>query len=75
VDRTTLAITPRSEQEVPTDLLAGLLMESASAPSRTRRDTDKLSPRIYAVMALTSLSTFATLTTAYQLFFAHQLFA
>jgi hypothetical protein len=50
-------------------------MERASAPSPTPRDPDSLPPKIYAVMALTSLLTFTTLTTGYQLFFSHQLFA
>ena len=31
--------------------------------------------KIYAVMGLTSLLTFGTLVTSYQLFFSHQLFA
>jgi hypothetical protein len=39
------------------------------------RERDRLTPRIYAVMALTSLLTFATLTTGYQLLFSPQLFA
>jgi hypothetical protein len=32
-------------------------------------------PKVYAVMALTSVLTFATLTTGYQLLFSRQLFA
>lgn len=75
MDKVAHALAPRFEAEVPTDLLAGLLMESASAPSNTSREPDKLTPKIYAVMALTSLSTFATLATGYQLLFSHQLFA
>lgn len=61
------------EADVPTDLLAGLLMEGASAPSSTTREPSL--PKIYAVMALTSLFTFAALTAGYQLLFSHQLFA
>ena len=66
---------PRSEAEVPTDLLASLLMERASAPPPTTRESDGLPPRLYAVMVLTSLLTFATLTTGYQLLFSQQSFA
>jgi hypothetical protein len=65
----------RSEAEVPTDLLAGLLMERVSASSPTTRNPDSLPPKVYAVMALTTLLTFGTLTAGYQLLFAHQLFA
>ena len=64
-----------SEAEVPTDLLAGLLMERANAPSPTRSVPDQLPLKIYAVMAVVTLLTFATLTTGYQLLFSHQLFA
>ena len=63
------------EAEVPTDLLAGLLMERANAPARPPRERDSLSPKVYAVMALTTLSSFGTLVTAYQLLFSHNLFA
>ena len=64
-----------NEAEVPTDLLAGLLMERASPPSPTRSAPDRLPLKIYAVMAVVTLLTFATLTTGYQLLFSHQLFA
>ena len=65
----------KSEAEMPTDLLAGLLMEMArdAKPAAARRDRVPL--KVYGVMALTTLLTFATLTTGYQLLFAHQLFA
>lgn len=63
------------EAEVPTDLLAGLLMERASAPAPARREPETLPAKVYAVMALTSLLTFGTLVTGYQLLFSHQLFA
>jgi len=52
-----------------------LPVEQAAEPSPTLRRPDGLSPRIWAVMAFTSLSTFATLTTGYELFFSRQLFA
>jgi hypothetical protein len=58
------------EAEVPTDLLASLLMErSARSPSQHHM------PKVYAVMAITTLLTFAALTTGYQLLFPQQLFA
>ena len=75
MDKVAHASSFRSEAEVPTDLLAGLLMEQASAPSETRMKPLGLPLKIYAVMAVTTLLTFATLTTGYQLLFSHQLFA
>lgn len=62
------------EAEVPTDLLASLLMEQAGVATPNRK-TASLPPKVYAVMALTSLSTFGTLVAGYQHFFPHQLFA
>lgn len=59
------------EAEVPTDLLASLLMERRSAPSPAELHM----PKVYAVMAITTLLTFAALTTGYQLLFSQQLFA
>ena len=64
---------PRIEAEMPTELLADLLMEAARKPAVAR--TEKLSPKIYCVMAMTTLLTFATLTTGYQMLFAHHPFA
>jgi hypothetical protein len=75
VDKIADAAPSQSEAEVPTDLLAGLLMELAKAPSATTREPMSVPLKIYAVMAVTSLATFATLTTGYQLFFAHGVFA
>ena len=63
------------DAELPTDLLASLLMEQASAPSPTSRKGDSLPAKVYAVMALTTLLTFGTLVTGYQLLFSNQLFA
>ena len=63
------------EAEVPTDLLAGLLMEMASAPAPKQREPEIQPAKVYAVMALTSLLTFGTFVTGYQLLFSHQLFA
>ena len=64
-----------SDVEVPTDLLAGLLMERVSAPPAPARRGEKLPPKVYAVMAVTSMLTFGTLATSYQLLFWHPLFA
>jgi hypothetical protein len=38
-------------------------------------ERNRLMTKVYAVMAVTTVLTFATLTTAYQFFFARQLFA
>lgn len=65
----------QSEVEMPTDMLASLLMERASAPSAATAETHLLRAKVYAVMTVTTLLTFATLTTGYQYFFPHQLFA
>jgi hypothetical protein len=37
--------------------------------------SEKVPPRVYGIMALTTALTFTTLTTGYQLLFTHQLFA
>ena len=65
----------RIDAEVPTDLLASLLMERATAPSPTARKADSLPVKVYGVMALTSLLTFGTLVAGYEWLFARQLFA
>jgi hypothetical protein len=64
-----------SEVDVPTDLLASLLMEQARASSVTTRELRRLAAKVYGVMAVTTLTTFATLVTGYQYLFRHQLFA
>ena len=56
-------------------MLAGLLMAKTDPAPVARREPERLSAKIYLVMAVTTLLTFATLTTGYQLFFARQLFA
>ena len=63
------------EVDVPTDLLASLLMEQARAPSVTTRELHRLAAKVYGVMAVTTLMTFATLATGYQYLVRHQLFA
>jgi len=75
VDKVARAAAPASEVEVPTDLLAGLLMERATTRAAPAPRGEKLPPKVYAVMAVTSLLTFGTLVTGYQLLFSHPLFA
>ena len=65
----------RSEADVPTDLLAGLLMEQSQAPASQPRAADRLTATIYATMAITTFLTFVTLTTGYQMLFARHIFA
>ena len=65
----------RSEAEVPADLLAGRLMELDHGQEAAPARTDRLTPKMYAVMAVTTLLTFGTLTTGYQLLFAPHPFA
>jgi len=50
-------------------------VERTDAPATAPRRTSSLPPKVFAVMALTALLTFATLTTAYELFFTRELFA
>ena len=63
----------RAGQDMPTDLLAGLLMEQVRQPSAAR--SERLPLKVYGIMAMTTALTFATLTTGYQMLFTHQLFA
>lgn len=63
-----------SEVDVPTDSLAGLLMEQARVPSVTTQELP-LAAKVYGLMAATTLLTFATLVTVYQYLFLHRLFA
>ena len=66
---------PRTEAHLPIDLLAGLLMERADQPRVTAPASEKLPPKVYGVMAVTTLLTFATLATGYQTLFTHSVFA
>ena len=75
MDKIPHARAPQSELRVPTDLLASSLMERARAPSPTTSGPYRLTPKIYGVMAVTTMLTFATLTTGYQMLFSHQVFA
>lgn len=50
------------------------ILEASGSPP-TIRDGDITPGRVYAVMALTSMLTFGTLVTGYQLLFSHQVFA
>jgi hypothetical protein len=51
---------------------ASAAREAGPAPMN---QSEKVPPKVYGVMALTTALTFTTLTTGYQLFFTHQLFA
>ena len=42
---------------------------------RAKRSQAQLPPKIYGVMVLTTLLTFATLATGYQMFFTQSVFA
>jgi hypothetical protein len=64
-----------TEAEMPTDLLAGLLMELAHAPDAVAARPERVPLKVYGVMAVTTLSTFATLVSGYQMLFAHHPFA
>jgi hypothetical protein len=75
VDKVEHEADSRNEVELATDLLAGLLMEQSRAQAAQTRGPERLTARIYATMAVTTLLTFATLTMGYQLLFSHQLFA
>ena len=66
---------PSIEADLPTDLLAGLLMEQVREPQPATALREKLPLKVYGVMAMTTALTFATLTTGYQMLFTHQLFA
>ena len=64
-------------RDVPSDLerLIAKRREAASVPA-PRAQPVKVPARLYGVMAMTTVLTFATLTTGYQLLFPpHQLFA
>ena len=64
---------PLAEAEMPTDLLAGLLMEMERA--RSAEAPEKLTLKIYCIMAITPALTFATLVSGYQMLFTQQLVA
>jgi hypothetical protein len=49
------------------------MKDSEAVPAEARK-TDSLPAKIYAVMGVTTLLTFATLRTGYEHFFSHQLF-
>lgn len=65
----------KGDAEMPTDLLAGLLMEMTREAKRAAVRTARMPLKVYGVMAITTLLTFTTLTTCYQLLFAPQVFA
>jgi hypothetical protein len=65
---------PDYDEAMPTDLLAELLMEDTHGATAEARKPDSLPAKIYAVMGVTTLLTFVTLRTGYELLFSHQLF-
>ena len=65
----------RVHQDMPTDLLAGLLKKQTRQPRPAADRPDRLPLKVYGVMAMTTALTFATLTTGYQMLFTRQLFA
>ena len=67
-------VMPACDEAMPTDLLAKLLLEGTDAATAQARDPDSLPAKIYAVMGVTTLLTFVTLRTGYELLFSHQLF-
>jgi hypothetical protein len=75
MDKIPRASLSRSEEPLPTDLLASLLMERSNSPSPATSGPSGLPLKVYGVMAVTTLLTFATLTTGYQLLFSNPLFA
>jgi hypothetical protein len=52
--------------------MAAEALDAAPAPEA---QLPRVPAKVYGIMALTTLLTFATLTTGYQLFFQHPLFA
>jgi hypothetical protein len=65
----------KTEADMPNDLLAGLLMEMTRETRPPTARPERVPIKVYCVRAVTTLVTFATLITGYQLLFAHQLFA
>lgn len=63
------------EAPVRAKLLASLLIERALTTPRASSEPERLTLKIYGVMAATTLVTFATLVTGYQLLFTHPWFA
>lgn len=64
-----------TDAPVSANLLASLLIERALTTSRAGAEPEKLTLKIYGVMASTTVLTFATLVTGYELLFTHPLFA
>jgi hypothetical protein len=66
-----------SVAQLPADFLAGLIARRRNAPPAPAPAgrPEKISAKIYGVMAATTLLTFAALTTSYQLLFSYHPFA
>jgi hypothetical protein len=64
-----------TETETSADLLVGLWIEQARGPEPGAARPEKLPFKVYLVMAVTALLTFAALMTGYQILFARHPFA
>jgi hypothetical protein len=64
-----------SVAQLPADFLAGQIARRRSAPPAPAGRPEKISAKIYGVMAATTLLTFAALTASYQLLFSYHPFA
>lgn len=51
------------------------MRDASDAAPQPAAQPEKVPAKVYAVMAVTTALTFATLTTGYQLFFTHSLYA
>lgn len=64
------------EAQVEMDLLASVWVKRSNTPaSKSASQPERLPLRIYALMLVTSLMTFAMLSALYQLLFSQQVFA
>jgi allophanate hydrolase subunit 1 len=57
------------------DLIEELIAKRRKATPKPASPSARIPARVYGIMGLTTTMTFATLTTGYQLFFTHPLFA
>ena len=73
MNATTAENRPFTDRGAADRFLAGLLMELGRTPATAQ--PGKLPLKIWCVMAVTTVLTFATLTTGYQMLFARHLFA
>jgi hypothetical protein len=57
------------------DFVEGLIAKRREAAPAPLAQSEKIPAKVYGVMALTTVLTFATLTTGYELLFSHLLYA